>query len=264
MSITKTDTGQITREPKRQDLASLLQRMAPEMARALPKHIGADRMSRIALTALRANPQLGECSPARFLGSVLSAAQLGLEPNTPLRQCYLIPPRNRGAMECTLQVGYQGMLDLARRSGEVASIYAEAVYEGDDFHVTLGTSRDIHHVPSQHPDREEKQATHVYAVAKLKSGDVLFAVLTRAQVERYRKRGGNGAAWTTDWTAMACKTAVRRLFTWLPKSAEMARAAAIDEAPELEKAQSAEWDSSVTEALSAQGVEVVSEGVANG
>lgn len=256
-----TGNGQIQRTApakKETGLPELLAKMGPELAKALPKHVSPERMSRIALTALRSNPDLMKSTPASFLGSVLAAAQLGLEPNTPLGQCYLIPRRNKGVMEATLLVGYSGMLDLARRSGEVSSIYAEVVYQGDDFHVQLGLDRTIHHVPSGADDREEKPISHVYAVAKLRSGDAVFVVLTKAQVERYRKRGtGAQPAWQTDWAAMAMKTAIRRLFTWLPKSAEMARAAALDEAPELGKSQSGEWDPSVVEALQATGVEVV-------
>lgn len=203
-----------------------------------------------------------------FLSCVLSAAQLGLEVNTPLGQAYLIPRKNkvkdksgneRPVLECTLQIGYQGFMDLARRSGEVSAIYAEAVYPGDRFEYELGLDKTLKHKPSDDADRESKQLTHVYAVAKLKNGEPLFVVLTRAQVEKYRKRGGGRSfsPWDSDYEAMAKKTAVRRLFTWIPKSAEIAGAAAIDEAPELGKPQVVSFDPQITDALQAQGVEMI-------
>lgn len=246
--------GQIERAKPANDLPSLLQRMAPEMAKALPKHVSPDRMNRIALTALRANPDLMKCSSASFLGSVLSAAQLGLEPNTPLGHAYLIPYKGT----CTLQLGYRGMMDLARRSGEVTSLYAHVVRKGDKFTVKLGLEQTIEHVPSEDERRDEQPMTHVYAVAKLKSGEPVFVVLTRGQVDKFRARSmaGKSGPWVTDYEAMAIKTAVRRLFTWLPQSAEMARAVAVDEAPETGKDQSTAFDASVTEALEAHGVEV--------
>src|SRR5690606_7095111 len=107
----------------------------------------------------------------------------------------------------------------------------------------------IKHVPSDDPKRDERRVTHVYAVAKLKDGEPVFVVLTHGQVERYRARSmaKNAMAWSKDWEAMAMKTAVRRLFTWLPQSAEMATAAAVDEAPEIGQSQSSAWDPSVTE-----------------
>lgn len=259
--ITTTGNGEVVRKQKApvDAMAELLAKMGPEIARALPKHITPDRMSRIALTALRSTPDLGKCTPASFLGSVVSAAQLGLEVNTALGQAYLIPYRNKGVLECQLQIGYLGMLDLARRSGEVSSIYAEVVYQGDTFEWTLGLDRTIKHVPSQELDREEQPVTHVYAVAKLRSGDAVFVVLTKSQVEKYRKRGkGAQPAWSTDWEAMARKTAIRRLFTWIPRSAEMARAQVLDEAPEIGRVQVVDFDPAVTAALEAHGIEVTS------
>lgn len=265
-NVATTGNGQIVREKKEirpaDRMVGILQKMGPEMEKALPRHISPDRMMRIAMTALRATPKLAECSPATFLGSVIQASQLGLEVNTPLGQAYLIPRKNKGNMECTLQIGYQGFMDLARRSGEVAAIYAEAVYEGDLFDYELGLEKSLKHRPSDDDAREEKPLTHVYAVAKLKSGEALFVVLTRGQVEKYRKRGGDRSfsPWSTDYEAMAKKTAVRRLFTWIPRSAEMARAQSVDESTEVGGGvQVNAFDPDVTAALESHGVEVVRE-----
>lgn len=254
--------GQIQRSNQQQapgdTLVTMLRKMTPDLERALPKHLSADRMMRIALTALRTNAKLGECTQGSFLGAVISAAQLGLEVNTPLGQAYLIPYKG----ECTLQLGYQGMMDLARRSGMVSAIYAYDVKQGDTFSYQLGLNPDIRHVPSDDIGREKKPLTHVYAVAKLKDGEPVFTVLTKAQVDmfRNRSRASTSGPWVTDYTAMALKTAIRRLFTWLPKSAEMARAAVLDESPEIGKAQADSWDPAVTDALKSQGVEVPTTG----
>src|SRR5690606_38795350 len=252
--ITTTGNGQVVRSAPKNDLPTLLQKMGPELAKALPRHVHPDRMARIALTALRTTPKLQQCSPASFLVSVISRAQLGLEVNTPLRDAYLVPYKDT----CQLILGHRGMMDLARRSGMVSSIYAHLVRQGDTFKVRLGLEQHIEHVPSDDPDRDAKPITHVYAVAKLKEGEPVFVVLTKAQVERYKARSmsRNSGPWVSDEEAMILKTAVRRLFTWLPQSAELARAAAIDEAPELGQSQSSAWDPSVTEALEAQGVPV--------
>lgn len=256
-AVQTTGNGQVVREQKApKTLKDMLREFAPEMARALPKHVSPERMNRIATTALNNNRDLAACTPTSFIGCVLSAAQLGLEVNTPLGQAYLIPRNNKGVKECTLQIGYQGMMDLARRSGEVASIYAEAVYQGDEFEYELGLDRKLRHRPSEDIDRESRTMTHVYAVAKLKSGEALFVVLTRAMVEKYKKRGAGGPAWGTDFEAMAKKTAIRRLFTWIPKSAEVASAIALDEAPELGRPQVVAFTPEVTGALEAHGIEV--------
>lgn len=209
------------------DMVGYLKTMGPAIATALPKHISADRIARVAMTALRSKPKLQECTPLSFYGALLTAAQLGLEVNTPLGHAYLIPY----GRECTFQLGYQGMLDLARRSGLVKSIRAHEVYERDLFDYEYGLNPMLKHKPAE---GERGQVTHVYAVAKLLDDEPLFTVLTVAEVESYRarSRAAKDGPWVTDWIAMAKKTAVRRLYTWLPKSVEMANAHAADDSPE--------------------------------
>ena len=238
--------GQIqTRQERPADkLVGLLQKSQSQIANALPKHVDAGRMVRIATTALRTTRNLDQCDPGSFLGCVMQAAQLGIEPNTPLQHGWLIPRRARGGgYECTLIIGYQGQMELARRSGLVNGMYAYVVREGDEFQVTLGLNPDLRHVPSSETGREEQPITHVYAVAKFKDGDPVFYVLSRAEVEKRRARsegyayqerkGSKNTPWHTDEEAMFQKTALRALWKWLPKSAEMARAVAIEEAAEL-------------------------------
>jgi recombination protein RecT len=250
--VTQPNGELVPRNQPKNDMATLLQKMGPEIARAVPKHVNPERMLRISMTALRMNPELMKCSPGSFLGCVLSAAQLGLEIGGPLAQAYLIPYKT----ECTLIVSYRGMLNLARRSGMVTAIYAHEVREGDRFVYRLGLNPSLEHDPLDAPDREDKPITHVYAVAKLKDGEPVFIVLTRAQVEKFRKRsraGGSGP-WVSDFKAMALKTAVRRLFTWIPQSSEMMLAASIDATEDTGGRQLEAWDPSVTDALAQQGI----------
>lgn len=262
-------SGQIQKREEQpgDKLASLLQRMGPEITRALPKHIDGDRMARIALTALRTVPKLAECSAPSFMGCLLQSAQLGLEVNTPLQQAWLIPRNNfrTKGTDCTLIVGYQGYIDLAMRSGRVTGIYAFVVREGDDFRCTLGLSPDIHHVPSSAADRETKPITYVYAVAKIKDGEPIFVCLSRAQVEARRarsegytyqaKKGGKANPWFSDEEAMFQKTAVRALWKWLPKSAEMAQVDAVETAAEVGRSQAGSFDPEVTNLLQKHGLD---------
>lgn len=245
--------GQIVTPKKAGDnLAQLLQKMQGEIQRALPKHIPPDRMGRVVLTAVRTTDNLDKCDPASFLGCVLSAAQLGLEPNTPLGFCYLLPRKSkRGGYECTLMLGYQGMLDMCRRSGLISSVYAHVVYEGDDFGFHYGLDQKLRHVPCEDPGAP----THVYAVAKLKDGEPLFVVLTRKQVEGRRQRGYGKGPWLTDWDAMAMKTAVRALWRWLPKSSEIASAIGLDEAADAGRPSVLAFDPEVSAALEREGIE---------
>ena len=187
-----------------------------QLALAVPKHLNADRMARIAATEVRKNKALLNTEPTSFLGSVMQAAQLGLEPGSALGQAYLVPYGN----QCQLIIGYKGMIDLARRSGQVLSLNAYAVREGDDFNFQLGLKPDIHHVPSLEADRIKKPITYVYAVATLKGGGYQFEVMSRAEVEATRAKAKIKNIWNTYFEEMAKKTVIRRLFKYLPVSIE--------------------------------------------
>src|SRR5690554_876854 len=142
-------------------LAALIERQKPEIARALPKHMDPDRLARIATTVLRQTPQLGAADPASFLGALMTCAQLGLEPG-PLGHAYLVPFRNNktNTVEVTFIPGYRGLLELARRSGQVRSVAAHVVKDGDDFEFSLGLHPRLEHKPGH----KRGDTTHVYAV----------------------------------------------------------------------------------------------------
>lgn len=242
---------------QRKTLAHELMALKPEIAKALPNKIDADRMTRVAMTALRTTPKLNQCSLPSFLGSVLTLAQLGLEPNTPLGHAYLIPRKIKGVMTCTTMIGYEGLLDLVYRGGKTALVYAHAVREGDLFDYNYGLNRSLDHKPVA-PDTAEM--THVYAVAELRSGHKAFVVLTKEQVLR-RKSSAQGTAgpaspWNTHPEEMWKKTAVRALTKYLPRSIEVAQATAFDEAPEIGKKQTEVLSVEVRESLEVHGVDV--------
>lgn len=101
----------------------------PEIKKALPSVMTPERFTRITLSALNNTPALRQCTAMSFMAALMNAAQLGLEPNTPLGQVYLIPFKNKGQMEVQFQVGYKGLIDLAYRNGQMQIIQAQAVYE---------------------------------------------------------------------------------------------------------------------------------------
>lgn len=204
-----------------------------QMAMALPKSLTADRLTRIVMTEVRKTPALLKCNQESFFGAVLQCAQLGLEPGSALGHCYLLPFGNGkakdGRSNCQLIIGYRGMIDLARRSGQIVSINAYCVHEADEFGYELGLHPDIHHKPS--PLAERGPVTYVYAVAVLKGGGVQFEVMSRAEIEavRAQSKAGKSGPWVTHWDEMARKTVVRKLFKYLPVSIEAVRAVEIDE-----------------------------------
>lgn len=205
------------------DIFSMLKRSEAALERALPRHISAERFARVSLTALRNNPKLQQCDPASFLGALMTAAQLGLEPNTPLGHAYLVPFKR----ECTFILGYKGMIDLARRNG--VAIIARTVYTGDFFDFAYGTSEQITHRPVL-DEADRGPAVAYYAVARW-GDETQMVVASKADIDarRARSKASNSGPWQTDYDAMARKTVVRMLAPFLPLSVEMAAAVDSDD-----------------------------------
>lgn len=180
-----------------------------QMSLAMPKSMTPDRLTRIVMTECRKTPALLKCAPESFYGAVLQCAALGLEPGSALGHCYLLPFGNgkdrSGRPNAQLIIGYRGMIDLARRSGQIISLQAWTVHAQDTFNYQLGLEPDIQHVPASTADRGP--VTHVYAVAKLKGGGVQFEVMSRAEIEKVRasSKAGNSGPWSSHWDEMAKK-----------------------------------------------------------
>lgn len=212
------------------DLVQVLQ--APttltELARALPEHINVKRFARIALTEVRKNPELAKCSPASFMGALVQAAQLGLEPGSGLGHAYLIPFRNNKTqtIDCNFIPGYKGLLALARRSGQIKRISAACVFKGDDFDYALGSEEYIRHKPCG--ETNPVAVSHVYAVAEFKDGGMQMEVMTRNQIDAIKTRGRQNPVWNSDFCEMARKTVLRRICKYLPLSPELADALRAD------------------------------------
>ena len=197
----------------------------------LPKTMSAERFFQLAVSAYNSEPKLADCSTISVLSCVMKCAALGMEPSAVdgLGRAYILPFYNgkTRSMEATFILGYKGMIDLARRSGEIKSISARAVYEGDEFSYSYGLNEDLRHVPMH----RSKTLTYVYCVAHFKDGGHYFIVLSRDDVEAARKasKAGNKGPWVTNYDAMAVKTAIRRAFPYLPVSVIAQEAAASDE-----------------------------------
>ena len=222
----------VTQQKKPQTLQEYVQRMSSQIKLALPANLTPERFERIVLTAISSNPKLQECTPTSFLGAMMTAAQLGVEPNTPLGQGYLIPRNGRNGMECTFQLGYKGMIDLAYRSGDIANIGAYTVYKNDEFHVQFGLNPDITHVPCM-TDRGDPIA--FYAYYKTKDGGFGFDVMSVEDIRKHAKqfseavKRGWSSPWDTNFEEMAKKTVLKKVLKYAPLSTEVASKIGMDD-----------------------------------
>lgn len=223
-------TAKMAPEAKgRVSMQQYIKQMEGEIKKALPSVITPERFTRIVLSALSTNPKLAETTPQSFLGAMMTAAQLGLEPNTPLGQAYLIPFRNHGVMECQFQLGYKGLIDLAYRSGEVSVIQAQVVYENDEFSYAFGLEPSLKHIPTT---GDRGNPSHVYAVFRTKDGGYGFEVMSmddvRAHAKKFSKAYGNGP-WQTNFEEMAKKTVLKKVLKYAPLKSDFVRGVAQDE-----------------------------------
>lgn len=216
---------------EKKTMQAYIRAMEPAIKKALPSVITPERFTRMVLSALSSTPKLAECSPQSFLAAMMTAAQLGVEPNTALGQAYLLPYRNHGQMECQFQLGYKGLIDLAYRSGEVSVIQAHTVYENDVFEYELGMDPKLRHVPAK-ADRGE--AVAYYAMFKTKDGGYGFEVMSVDDVQRHAQRysksyGSGSSPWRSNFDEMAKKTVLKRALKYAPLKSDFVRGVAQDE-----------------------------------
>lgn len=220
-----------------------------QLASVAAKHMSPERMMRVVANAIRTTPMLQECEPMSFLGALMHCASLGLEPNTPLGHAYLIPFKNnrKNITEVQVVIGYKGFIDLARRSGQLASIHGDVVYSDDElWSHEYGSNQHLRHRPGP------RKGTRIgaYCYVKLNLGDGVTAeghrFMTMSEIIAHRNAHSQG--WKTavkfgkteasPWhennpafEAMAIKTAVRALANRgeLPMSIEFMTAMESDE-----------------------------------
>ena len=222
----KKDEGPVAK------FSAFMDKLKPQMALALPKHMNADRMARLALTAFSTNADLQNCTPQSIAGSIMIAAQLGLEPGVN-GQGYLIPYKGT----CTFVPGWKGLVDLVARSGR-ATVWTGTVYPGDKFEYQLGDAPFCRHVPGDGGEDGE-EFTHVYAIGRVRDAAMpVIEVWTRAKAKKhlkqYNKVGGRHYALANEnnFEMYARKIALLQVLKYMPASIELANAIDISHASE--------------------------------
>jgi recombination protein RecT len=199
-----------------------------KLAMAIPKHLTVDRLLRVAMSAIRVNPTLLKCTPQSLVACVMGCAQLGLEPEPFLGQAYMVPFKKNKKLpngqweswtEAQLIPGYRGYIALARRSGEVQTVMAQAVFANDIFRLRYGVESTIEHEPAEGDRGTFKGA---YVVFKYKDGSYSFDYMSKADIDKIRARSKSAdkGPWVTDYEEMAKKTVIRRHIKLTPLAVE--------------------------------------------
>lgn len=240
VSLSQLKSGQTAKSPVAK-FAEFMDRLKPQMALALPKHMNADRMTRLALTAFSTTPALQACTPQSIAASVMTAAQLGLEPGIN-GQGYLIPYKET----CTFVPGWKGLVDLVARAGR-ATVWTGAVRLGDEFEFQLGDAPFCRHKPGDADDGQP--FTHVYAIGRVRDASMaVIEVWSRKKVEKhlkqYNKVGTRHYALANEnnLEMYARKVALLQVLKYMPASIELANAITVSDAVETGKGVTLEGD----------------------
>lgn len=230
-------TSLASMKPKEQ-IAHLLQKKQGEIAKMLPRHLNPERLLKVAQIAATTTPALLECEIPSLVGAIGQCAQMGLEPNTVLGHAYLVPfntkrkdgkGTERWVKSVQVIIGYKGLIDLARRSGQIVSISAHEVCANDHFELVYGLDERLNHTPAM---GERGEVIGFYSVAKLKDGGNAFEFMSTHQIQeimRATQSKGAYGPWKDHFTEMGRKTVIRRLAKYLPLSIEFQTAAVLDQ-----------------------------------
>ena len=220
-----------------------------QLAAVAAKHLNPERMMRVVANAIRTTPKLQECDPISFLGALMHCASMGLEPNTPLGHAYLIPFANsrKGITEVQVVIGYKGLIDLARRSGQLATIHGDVVYDDDElWSHEYGSNQHLRHRPG--PRKGKRIGAYCYVKLNLGEGMTSEGHRFMSMEEIIAHRNQHSQGWKTavrygktaesPWSeagpqfeSMAIKTVVRALANRgeLPMSIEFMTAMETDD-----------------------------------
>ena len=235
--ITQATQGrQLTQMNPARQMKNLLEKSWPRIMAVMPREMSAQRLYQMYLSTINREKELANCTVESVLSCFMRCTSLGLEPSNVngLGMAYILPFGNKnyrtGQKEATFILGYKGILELARRSGQIRDISARVVHEGDEFCYRYGLNEDLTHVPCYKPGK----LTHVYMIANFKDGGHYFKVMSADEIRQAMQRSPSArkqnSPWHTDFEAMAMKTVIRRSAAFLPLSVETKTAIVEDEA----------------------------------
>ena len=209
---------------KKQDaVTAIVSNLESGVSSALPTHMTKEHFMRALQTELRKSAKLRACTRESIGSAVITSAQLGLTLGVN-GAAWLIP----FGTECTLIIGFQGLVDLCYRSGQVESISADVVCENDEFSYEQGLDPKLKHIPNLRGSRGEAYA--VWAAARIKgSSKPVYVVLNKEEVMTVKSSSAGAKKSDSPWNGkfeneMWKKTAIRRLCKLLPKSVELSHA----------------------------------------
>ncbi len=219
VELTHVESGESRMSPIRKFEAELHDKSRETKLRdLLPSGMTPARFQLVIMKMVAKAPRLLNCTRLSLFSAINTCAELGLEPGGALGHAYIVPYKD----QATFIPGYKGFIDLAYRTKEIVSVFAEIVYPEDKFQYISGSARKIEHFPDLDGPQRPDKMKYVYAIAKHQNGSEHIAIMTRRQVERVRacSKSANRAdsPWTNYEEEMWKKSAIRQLAKVMPMS----------------------------------------------
>jgi len=206
---------------KASELGAFLKEHESNLRVALPKHLDADRLIRLAQTQWAMNKAIQKCTPRSILQSVMAAAQLGLEPGV-TGQGYIVPYRETAQFV----PGWQGLVGLLNNTGK-ATAWTGAVFEGDEWEFCLGSSPKCRHVPGPNFGDASKM-TWVYACGQVNGSQMpVIEAWPMSRVWKHRDKHNKvgSAHYSFQHPEMyARKVVLLQVLKYMPKSVQLSAA----------------------------------------
>jgi recombination protein RecT len=198
-----------------------LMEMTATFQAALPKSIPAEGFIRRIITSVQLEPKLLAADRKSLVVACMKAAQDGLLLDGREAGLSVYNDRQNGGQTVAYLPMVGGILKKIRQSGEISSIRAHVVYEGDEFEYELGDDERIVHKPNL--TAQGGKIVAAYAIAKFKDGDIQREVMSRAQIQRIASKatGIGKRCWESDEGEMSKKTVIKRLSKRLPSSNDL-------------------------------------------
>jgi recombination protein RecT len=144
-------------------------------------NISPQKFKQMLINELERNVRLQEVfikNPASFFASALYCAELNLSPSSLVGEFFFTVSGEK----IKPILGYKGLVALLLRSDKVKKIWAEVVYNEDDFEYELGLEPKMVHIPNFNSVKTCDNIKCIYACAKIED-EVVFKVMTLEEIK---------------------------------------------------------------------------------
>lgn len=220
--------NQINTAANTNNLKDFINKNKTKIIEVMPKFINQDLFFRTIFIAITKDPKLAQCTTESFLCAMLDAAAMGVIPNSPSKEAYIVPytdDRDRTKKKATFQLSYKGIINITYRNPIVKDITVSEVCENDKFRCVYGDDNHrmlYHEIPTMTP---RGKVIGYYAEVRMRNGGDVFRYKSKEDIERFAKekspmyRYGSGP-WRTDFDAMAKKTILKDVLKIIPSGSE--------------------------------------------